>query len=171
MHVKSPSMRDHSSMSGARTHSTGVGLAVALLSVAAITAINYGLRELAPPVSTGVVYLLAVLLVSSYWGLGLGLLTGFLGAAAFNFSHIPPTGQFHVADAGNWVALGVFLIAASVTSTLAHAARERAEEAERRRREADLTTEMARLLLGGSRTEESVRNAGRGIAAAFGVET
>ena len=33
----------------------------------------YGLREFAPVVSTGVVYLLAVLLVSTYWGLWLGL--------------------------------------------------------------------------------------------------
>jgi two-component system sensor histidine kinase KdpD len=147
-----------------------VGVAVAAASVAAITGVNYGLREVAPPVSTGVVYLLAVLLVSTYWGLGLGLFTGFLSAAAFNFSHLPPTGQFHVADAGNWVALGVFLIAAGVTSTLAHAARERAEEAERRRREADLTTEMARLLLGGSSTEDSLRAVGRRIGAAFGLE-
>jgi two-component system sensor histidine kinase KdpD len=164
-------MRDHFRMSRTREHSPAVGLAVAVGSVAAITAVNYGLRALAPAVSTGVVYLLAVLLVSSYWGLGLGLLTGFLSAAAFNFFHIPPTAEFHVADAGNWVALGVFLIAAAVTSTLAHAARERAEEAERRRREADLTTEMARLLLGGSSTENSLRAAGRRIAAAFGLES
>jgi two-component system, OmpR family, sensor histidine kinase KdpD len=164
-------MRDHFRMSRRREHSPVVGLAVAVASVAAITAVNYGLRELAPPVSTGVVYLLAVLLVSSYWGLGLGLVTGFLSAAAFNFSHIPPTGEFHVADAGNWVALGVLLIAAGVTSTLAHAARERAEEAEARRREADLTTEMARLLLGGSSMEDSLRAAGRRIAAVFGLES
>jgi two-component system, OmpR family, sensor histidine kinase KdpD len=164
-------MRDDFLMSRPREHSPVVGLAVAVASVAAITGVNYGLRELAPPVSTGVVYLLAVLLVSSYWGLGLGLVTGFLSAAAFNFSHIPPTGEFHIADAGNWVALGVFLIAAGVTSTLAHAASERAEEAERRRREADLTTEMARLLLGGSSTEDSLRAAGRRIGAAFGLES
>jgi two-component system, OmpR family, sensor histidine kinase KdpD len=158
-------------MSRMREHSPVVGLAVAVASVAVITGVNYGLRELAPPVSTGVVYLLAVLLVSSYWGLALGLLTGFFSAAAFNFFHIPPTGELHVADAGNWVALGVFLIAAGVTSTLAHAAQERAEEAERRRREADLTTEMARLLLGGSSTEDSLRAAGRRIAVAFGLES
>ena len=158
-------------MSRMREHSPVVGLAVAVASVAVITGVNYGLRELAPPVSTGVVYLLAVLLVSSYWGLALGLLTGCLSAAAFNFFHIPPTGELHVADAGNWVALGVFLIAAGVTSTLAHAAQERAEEAERRRREADLTTEMARLLLGGSSTEDSLRAAGRRIAVAFGLES
>jgi two-component system, OmpR family, sensor histidine kinase KdpD len=164
-------MRDDLLMSGTRSHFAWAGLAVAVASVAAITVINYGLREVAPPVSTGVVYLLAVLLVSSYWGLALGLLTGFLSAAAFNFSHIPPTGEFRVADAENWVALGVFVVAAVVTSTLAHAARERAEEAERRRREADLTTEMARLLLGGSSTENSLGAVARRIAAAYGLES
>jgi two-component system, OmpR family, sensor histidine kinase KdpD len=159
-----PKMRDDWVMS--RQFAWG-GLAVAVASVAAITAINYGLREIAPAVSTGVVYLLAVLLVSSYWGLGLGLLTGFLSAATFNFFHIPPTGKFHVAEAENWVSLGVFVVAAAVTSTLAHAARERAEEAERRRREADLTTEMARLLLGGSSTEDSLGAVARRIAASY----
>ena len=63
----------------------------------------------------------------------------------------PPTGRFTIADGENWVALGVFLVAALVTSTLAGTASARAEEAERGRREADLTAEMARLLLGGGR--------------------
>jgi two-component system sensor histidine kinase KdpD len=157
-------------MGRTRRDSLATGLAAAVVSVAAITAVNYGLREVAPPVSTGVVYLLAVLLVSSRWGLWPGLVTSFLSAGAFNFFHISPTGAFHVADGGNWVALAVFLIAAGVTSTLAHSARERAEEAERRRREADLNTEMARMLLGGSSTVESMSTVGERIAAAVGLE-
>ena len=128
------------------------------------------IARVCPPISTGVVFLLPVLLVSSYWGLWPGLGTSVLAAAAFNFFQIEPTGAFNVADGGNWIALGVFLVAATVTSTLAHAARERAEEAERRRREADLTTEMARLLLGGSSVEESLRAVGRQITAAYGVD-
>jgi two-component system, OmpR family, sensor histidine kinase KdpD len=151
-------------------HSTIAALAVAVLSVAAVTGAAYGLREFAPPISTGVVFLLPVLLVSSNWGLWPGFATSVLAAAAFNFFHIQPTGAFNVADGGNWIALGVFLVAAAVTSTLAHAARERTEEAERRRREADLTTELARLLLGGSSLEESLRAVGRRITAAYGVE-
>jgi two-component system sensor histidine kinase KdpD len=146
-----------------------IGLTVALISVAVITGVNYGLREIAPAVSTGVVYLLAVLLVSSYWGLWLGLLTGFVSTGAFNFFHLPPTGRFTIADAENWVALGVFFVAAIVTSTLANAARARAEEAERRRRESDLTADMARLLLGGSSTEDSLRTVGQRIAGALGL--
>jgi two-component system, OmpR family, sensor histidine kinase KdpD len=156
-------------MSGVRERSALVGLAVAVVSVAAITGVNYGLREIAPAVSTGVVYLLAVLLMSTYWGLWLGLITGFLSTAAFNFFHIPPTDGFTIADAENWVALGVFFVAAVVTSTLADVAGSRAEEAERRRQEADLSAEMARLLLGGSSIEDSLRAVGQRIGEAFGL--
>jgi two-component system, OmpR family, sensor histidine kinase KdpD len=146
-----------------------VGLAAAIAAVAVITGINYGLRELVPVVSTGVVYMLAVLLVSTAWGLWLGLLTAVLSAAAFNFFHIPPTGEFTIADGENWVALGVFLVAAAVVSGLSDQARSRAEEAERRRGEADLAAEMARILLGGTELDNSLRTVGQRIAAAFGL--
>ena len=63
--------------------------------------------------------MLAVLLVSTYWGLGLGLLTALASALAFNFFHTPPTGHFTIANAQNYVALGVFLIAAAIASTVA----------------------------------------------------
>jgi two-component system sensor histidine kinase KdpD len=154
-----------------RRRSWTIGLAVAIGSVAVITAVNYGLRELVPVVSTGVVYLLAVLLASTGWGLWLGLLTAVLSAAAFNFFHIPPTGRFTIADGENWVALAVFLVAAGVVSGLADAARARADEAERRRGEADLAAEMARILLRGSELDTSLRTVGQRIAAAFGLSS
>jgi two-component system sensor histidine kinase KdpD len=152
---------------GRPTRSPATGLLVALGSVAAITALIFGLRELVPVVSTGVVYLLAVLLVSSYWGLWMGLATAVLSAFAFNFFHIPPTGRLTIAEGENWLALGVFLVAAAVTSTLAELARSRASEAERRTREADLSAELARLLLGAQRVEDSLRAASQRIAKAF----
>ena len=120
-------------MTATRQRHVLVGAAVAIASVAAITALIFGLRELVPVVSTGVVYLLAVLLVSSYWGLWMGLATSVVSALAFNFFHIPPTGRFTIANDENWVALVTFLVAATVTSSLAGAARTRADEAERRR--------------------------------------
>jgi two-component system sensor histidine kinase KdpD len=152
-----------------RSRSWTLGLAVSVGAVAAVTGVIYGLREVVPVVSTGVVYLLAVLLVSTGWGLWLGLLTAVLSAAAFNFFHIPPTHQFTIADGENWVALVVFLVAAVVVSALAEAARSRAAEAERRRGEADLSAEMARILLGGRSLDTSLRTVGQRIAAAFGL--
>jgi two-component system, OmpR family, sensor histidine kinase KdpD len=114
-----------------------VGLLTMIVAIAIITGAIFGLRQLVPVVSTGVLYLLAVLLVSSYWGLGLGVLTSILSAAAFNWFHLPPTGGFTIADGDNWLALGVYLITALVASTLAGAAQRRAEEAEREREAAN----------------------------------
>src|ERR1044071_3786678 len=113
-----------------RLRSPLVGVGVLLASVAAITAANFGLREVVPVVSTGVVYLLAVLLVSSWWGLWMGLATAVLSALAWNWLRTPPTHQLTIAEGENWLALGVFGVAAVVTSTLAGRARDRAEEAE-----------------------------------------
>ena len=154
-----------------RRPSTATGLAVAVASVALTTALIFPLAEAVPVVSTGVVYLIAVLLVSSYAGLWLGLFTAVLGAAAWNFFHLPPTGEFTIADGENWVALVVFMVAALVTSTLAGAARSRAEDAERGRREADLTAEMARLLLGGASGEQPLRTVGQRIAQAYDLSS
>jgi two-component system, OmpR family, sensor histidine kinase KdpD len=140
---------------------------VAVGLVGAVTGVVYALRDVMPEASTGVLYMLAVLLVSSYWGLWLGLATSVASAFALNFSHIPPTDRFTVADPEHWVALGAFFAAAVVTSTLADGARARASEAEQRRREADLTADMARLLLGSAGTEEALRAVGQRIADAY----
>ena len=117
--------------------SRSFGVAVSLTAIGLITVGIFPLREHAPVVSTGVLYLLAVLLASSGWGIGLGIATGVLSAATFNWFHISPTGRFTIADSQNWVAVAVFLVAAIVVSTLADAARARAAEAERRRTQAD----------------------------------
>ena len=123
------------------------GVIAAVASVAVVTLAIYGLRELMPVVSTGVLYLLAVLLVAIRWGTVLGVATALAGAVAFNFFHLPPTGRLTVASDGNWVALGVFLVAAIVASRLADSARRRAHEAERRTREADALAGLAGALL------------------------
>ena len=130
--------------------SLGVGIATAVVAIALVTIAIYGLREVMPVAGAGVLYLLPVLLASTGWGLWLGVGTAVASAVAFNWFHIPPTGRFTIANEENWVALGAFLVVAVVTSALADAAHSRAEEAERRRREADLTAEMARVLLGAS---------------------
>ena len=52
--------------------SRALGLGVAFGSVALFTAAIYPLKTLAPAVSLGVVYLLAVIVVSIFWG-GIGV--------------------------------------------------------------------------------------------------
>ena len=148
--------RQRSGLRSERWSSPVVGVVVAVLAVAATTALVYPLAQIAPVVALGVVYLLAVLLVSSFWGGWLGLATALASALAFNFFHIPPTGRFTISDGENWVALGVFLIAAVVASTLSERERTRTREAQERRQEADLAAEMARLLLRGSSLDDAL---------------
>ena len=145
------------------------GVLAALLAVAATTLVIYPLRDVAPPVSAGVIYLVAVLLVSTYWGLGPGLLTGLASTFTFNFFHIPPTGGVSIADSSNLVALGVFLVTAAIASRVADIARTRAVEAERRRGEADLAADTARVLLGGATLADALPAAGQLIGAALGL--
>ncbi len=127
-----------------------VGLLVALASVALCTLIVYPLRHVAPIAALAVVYLPAVLIVSIIWGAWLGMATAVVSAAAFNFFHLPPTGQFTIRDSRNWVALVTFLVVAAIASSVAEVARARTRDAQERRREADLAAEMARLLLRGN---------------------
>jgi len=139
-----------------------LGVLAAIGSVAAITAVIYPLREVAPPESTGVLYLLAVLVVSTFWGIWLGLLTSVASATAFNFFHIPPTGGFTIAQAENWIALAVFFAAAVVASALAEVARARAAEAEERGREAEENLE--RLLAANAEREALAAEAIEAVA-------
>jgi two-component system sensor histidine kinase KdpD len=144
-----------------------IGIAVLVGAVAIATAAIYPLRQIAPVVSLSVVYLPAVLLVSAYWGLWLGLATSLLSAAAFNFFHLPPTGQFTIADSRNWVALAAFVTVAVVAGTIAELARARALEAERRRGEADLAAALARELLSGADTANALGATARRVAQAL----
>jgi K+-sensing histidine kinase KdpD len=130
-----------------RWESTAVGLGAAILCVALSTALIYPLRQITPAVSTGVVYMLAVLVISIYWGFWLGLFTAVASAAAFNFFHIPPTGNLDVANGENWVALAVFLAAAAIVSSLAEQSRARQREAEQRRGEASRAMQATTALL------------------------
>ena len=146
-----------------------LGVVVAAAGIALTTALLYPLRDVAPVVALGVLYLLVVLLVSSVWGAWLGVATALASALAFNFFHLPPTGRLTIAQSGNWAALGVFLVVAIVVSSLAESARSRARAGDERRREADLAAEMARLLLRGGDLEAALATAAQRLAAALGL--
>jgi two-component system sensor histidine kinase KdpD len=145
------------------------GAVVAVVAVALCTLILYPLQEIAPVVSLGVVYMLAVLIVSVIWGTGLGFATAVLSAAAFNFFHLPPIGELAIHDSSNWVALVAFLVAAALASSVAEVIRARTRDAEERRREADLAAEMARLLLRGNSLAEALATASARLAATLGL--
>jgi two-component system, OmpR family, sensor histidine kinase KdpD len=141
-----------------------VGALVALAAVALCTLIVYPLAHVAPVVSLGVVYLPAVLVVSTTWGAWLGITTAVISAAAFNFFHLPPVGRFTLQSSENWVALAAFMVVAVLASSVAEVTRARTRDAEERRREADLAAEMARLLLRGNSLAEALPTAAARLA-------
>src|SRR5580658_8138177 len=115
--------------SHARMQAVRFGIVVAAIGV--ITAIDFRLH--ANPTTVALTLLVAVLLVSAYWGLRYAVVLALGAAAAFNFYFLPPIGTFTIADPQNWVALFAFLITALVASNLAERARRDAEAAKQGR--------------------------------------
>jgi two-component system, OmpR family, sensor histidine kinase KdpD len=146
------------------------GLAAAVGAVALATVVIVPLRDVAPDISLGLVYLLAVLAVASRFGRWSGIAAAVLGAAAYNWFLIDPTGQFTVADSRDWYALGVFLVSAVAASALADRARSRFRLVELRRQEAALAAAAAVDLLGEGALRTRLRTAARRVADAVGVE-
>jgi two-component system sensor histidine kinase KdpD len=148
-----------------------VGLAVAAGGTALETLAIYPLGHLAPAVSLAVVYALTVVVIAVYWGTLAGLLTALAGALAFNYFHLPPVGRFTLDDARTWIAFVSLAVVALMAGLLGSLARDRALDAEQRRGEADLATEMARLLLGGARLDLALAETAQRVAVAIGVSS
>jgi two-component system, OmpR family, sensor histidine kinase KdpD len=154
-----------------RRPSIALGALVAVLAIAAETLAIYPLGHIAPVDSLGVVYLIGVVVVSTYWGIRLGLATAVVSALSFNYFHLPPVGGLTLANDRNWVALGSFVVVGAASGLVADLARARAEEADRRRREADLATEMARTLLVGADLDDALAVSAQRLAAALGASS
>ena len=118
---------------------------VVIAVIATITAIDFRLHV--NHTTVALMFLVAVLLVSAYWGLRYALVLAVGATAAFNFFFLPPVGTFTIADPQNWVALFAFLVTALVASNLAEKARSEAEGAKQRRREVDRLYGLSQRLL------------------------
>src|SRR6202167_2112598 len=129
--------------SHARMQAVRFGLAVTAIGV--ITAIDFRLHV--NPTTVALTFLVAVLLVSAYWGLRYAVVLAVGAAAAFNFYFLPPIGTFNIADPQNWVALFAFLVTALVASNLAERARRDAEAAKQGRREVELLYDLSQRFL------------------------
>jgi len=117
-----------------------LGLVVAPVLLAAETGLVYLLMRTTGGNIFGVVFLLGILVVSTVWGLRLGALTTVASAVVYVFFHRLQTGGSTLAAAASdSVAVGVFLLVALSATTLAGLARLRAREADRRRREVEVS--------------------------------
>jgi signal transduction histidine kinase len=110
------------------------GVAAGVTVVAAVTVVIYPLQQIDPGVSSGVLYVLGVLLVSMYWGLWLGLLTSAASALALDYFHATHASDLLAVDPGDFVAIAVLLVTSIVASVIADRARLRVQDAEERLR-------------------------------------
>lgn len=146
---------------GSETPSWWWGVLATAGAVAVATLLVYPLKEVAAPVSLGIVYIPGVLFVSTLWGWRIGLLAAVASALAFNWFHIPPTGRLDVGADRDVFAFITFVIVAIAGSALAELARARAAEAERRRQETEaVLAELRELAAERDRIEAEAIEAG-----------
>jgi two-component system sensor histidine kinase KdpD len=80
-----------------------------LAAVGTVTGAIFGLREVAPVLSLGVLYVFAVLLVALVGGAAYAISASIVSMVAFNWFFLPPRHTLALSDAENWVALAVYL--------------------------------------------------------------
>src|ERR1700739_198109 len=93
-------------------------------------------------------FLLAILAVSTVWGIAVSVFMSVVAMLAFNYFFLPPVGTFTIADPQNWVALFAFLVTSITGSRLSSRIRKEADEAHQRRREVERLYRFSRQLLG-----------------------
>lgn len=120
--------------------------AAALLLILAVTAI-YHRMLIVNATTVALTYLLAILVISTVWGIAVSAVMSVVAMILFNFYFLPPTGKLTVADPQNWIALIAFLVVAVLASQLANRARLQADAASARRREIEKLYGFSRSLL------------------------
>jgi two-component system sensor histidine kinase KdpD len=147
-----------------------VGVLAGAGAVALVSSVIDVLRPIAPVLSLGVLYVLAVVPVAVLWGLGLATAVSVASLLAFNWFFLPPTHTFSLRDSQNWVALAVYLVTGVVVSALAARARRRAAEARQREREAAALAAVAGDLLRGVEVGDELGRVAQLAADVLGAE-
>jgi two-component system, OmpR family, sensor histidine kinase KdpD len=92
-------------------------------------------------------FLLAILAVSTVWGIAVSVFMSIVAMLAFNYYFLPPVGTLTIADPQNWVALFAFLVVSVLASHLSNRARKQSQDVSARRREVERLYSFCRGLL------------------------
>ncbi|MGV9801925.1 sensor histidine kinase [Mycobacterium sp. NPDC003449] len=138
------------------------GVLVAAAFIVGETLLVFLLKQVAPENAFGAIFLLGVLVISAGWSFPLAVATSVVSAVVYIYFHLE--GADSLAPA-----VFVFLPLALLANALAGQARLRAQETEQRRREADLSAELARLMLGAGDLPHALDRAGRRMARVLDV--
>ncbi|MDN3352771.1 DUF4118 domain-containing protein [Actinomadura sp. DC4] len=144
------------------------GLVVAALCLTLATAVGALVSAYTPAQSLGAVYLPGLLLVASVWGLTPGLLMAAASTVVFGFFLISPGGSMRFTRWADLAILGVFMALALLASALAQVSRLLWVAVEARE-EANLSAELARLLLRAPEPGTALPSTARRLAQALKI--
>jgi len=114
-----------------------LGYIVAVIVIAAATAVLNVFGGHINPTTVALAFLLIVLFVAAAWGSKPAVLAALVGGICFNIFFLPPVGTFHIAEPENWIAFLSFLVTGITAGQLSARARRRAEEANEVRQEVE----------------------------------
>lgn len=112
-----------------------LGYIVAVIVIAAATAVLQVFGGHINPTTVALAFLLIVLFVAAAWGSKPAVLAALVGGFCFNLFFLPPVGTFHIAEPENWIAFLSFLVTGITAGQLSARARRRAEESNLARQE------------------------------------
>jgi two-component system sensor histidine kinase KdpD len=112
--------------------------------------------------------LLAILGVSTWWGLVEATVASVAAMLGFNFWFLPPVGTFTIQDPENWVALLAFMVTAVTASQLSARARRRTAEAEARRLEIARLYALLQAMLFTGNARKTIREFVNKVVQVFG---
>jgi two-component system sensor histidine kinase KdpD len=139
-------------------------------AVAIITALYFqGLHV--NPTTVALSYLVAILLIATWWGIVEATAASVVAVLCFNFFFLPPYLQWTIADPQNWIAFMAFIVTAIVASQLSGRARQRELDAAARQRDLERLVALRRALLLAGRGTSVPGAIARHIADAFELQT
>src|SRR5438132_13613583 len=94
------------------------GVLLSVVAVALVTGGVFALRPVAPVLSLGVLYVVAVVAVAVLHGLAYAIPVSVASMLTFNFLFLPPVHTLALHDSANWVALAVYIAVAVVVHEL-----------------------------------------------------
>lgn len=114
-------------------------------------------------------YLLAILATSAVWGIQVSVFMAVVATLCYNYYFLPPVRTFTIADPQNWIALFAFLVTSVTASRLSTRVREKAQEAQSRRREIEKLYAFSQQLLGEGNILELLNTVPNYVVEAFEV--
>lgn len=131
---------------GARIADFAWRYGAALAATVATSMVIGAILGIAPIANLAILYLIPVLVAATRLGRGPAIAASIISFLTYDWFFTEPQHTFTIADPSEWLSLLLFLVTAFITSELAANERRRAEEAERREREAVLLFDALRLM-------------------------